>query len=469
MGSSSQQCLDRITDSDVVLAVLGITGSGKSTFISTLTNLDIGIGHNLAPKTTEIGIYSFLQESGRRVYLIDTPGFDDDVHSDIDVLREQVFLFTQLYRTGASLIGLVYLHPITKNRVDGSAMRNFRMLEQMCGLGALDRLVLLTTMWDQIDLGTPRHIDASRRQQELLDDAHFWGTMCRYGSQAMQFDEGRQSALQVIDAITDKFIQHGPVAFQIQREIVDKGKDLWMTSAARELDRELVRIKRDCDKNLGQVIDLFKQAEKKRSHESALRLTKEKDGLEQSLMDITEAHKQLQTSFETIRTEKEARFAHTLEEISREHQSLAHDIRDEFSRLQRLEEEKQESTAIYRSYYQSERHESTISSRVSYIDESFEKSYHEDQQQILQSKSKLEKSVKSKKRRKVLIQNIVPMLQILGGVGCVAGGAATMIIPVAAVGATLITAGMSGLNFSTKKKDKDESGANDYTSAFEIP
>ncbi|KAH9243433.1 hypothetical protein K456DRAFT_176205 [Colletotrichum gloeosporioides 23] len=51
MECSSVQCLDRLSKSDIIIAVFGITGSGKSTFISTLTELDTSVGHNLTSRT----------------------------------------------------------------------------------------------------------------------------------------------------------------------------------------------------------------------------------------------------------------------------------------------------------------------------------------------------------------------------------------------------------------------------------
>ncbi|ETS75751.1 hypothetical protein PFICI_12695 [Pestalotiopsis fici W106-1] len=450
-GNTSAQGFEslRISDSDIIIAVLGITGSGKSTFIQTLTHVDTGIGNSLASETTQIGIYSYYEESGRRVYLVDTPGFDEAVRSDVDVLEEQIFFFSQLFRAGAPLVGLVYMHSISKNRIGGSSVKNFRMLEQMCGPHALDRVVLLTTMWDQIEPGHAQQTLALQRHRELTKDKQFWGNMVCHGSRVMQFDGGKPSAQRVIEALATKYAQDGPVVLQIQREIVVEKKDTWNTSASREVARDLVRIKGDAKRELANLEKVERQP---RSGAASL-IAEEKAALEQKVQNVAEAERRLLTRFEDISYQKEARFAQLMDERNREYQSLLQQLQHAELKIERLEQERQESTAIYESY-QSEQYETqSYYSRSSY-DESFRSSYEQDQQLIRKSQTELDKGVKAKKRKKLLIQNIVPMLQILGGIGCVAGGAATMAIPIAAVGATMITSGASGLRFSTKDKEK---------------
>ena len=85
--------MSKLKKEDIVIALMGVTGSGKSTLVSLLSDGPVRIGHELTScKTTvsmasvhtltntgtsEIEIYSFIYKDTRRVYLIDTPGFDD--------------------------------------------------------------------------------------------------------------------------------------------------------------------------------------------------------------------------------------------------------------------------------------------------------------------------------------------------------------------------------------------------------
>lgn len=83
------------------------------------------------------------------------PGFNDTLRSDLDILKELAFFFRRIHMSGASLGGIIYVQPITTNRVQGSSKRSLRMLEQLCGLDALSRIVLCSTMWNKISLDGP--------------------------------------------------------------------------------------------------------------------------------------------------------------------------------------------------------------------------------------------------------------------------------------------------------------------------
>jgi len=85
--------MNNLTKEDIVIALMGVTGSGKSTLVSLLSDGPVRIGHELTscrstdeevfdnrltiPGTAEIEIHSFIYKDTRRIFLIDTPGFDD--------------------------------------------------------------------------------------------------------------------------------------------------------------------------------------------------------------------------------------------------------------------------------------------------------------------------------------------------------------------------------------------------------
>jgi signal recognition particle receptor subunit beta len=85
--------MSNLTKEDIVIALMGVTGSGKSTLVSLLSDGPVRIGHELTsckttgsvsseyrltnPGTAEIEIHSFIYKDTRRIFLIDTPGFDD--------------------------------------------------------------------------------------------------------------------------------------------------------------------------------------------------------------------------------------------------------------------------------------------------------------------------------------------------------------------------------------------------------
>ena len=71
--------------------------------------------------------------NGVRVWLIDTPGFDDTYRSDAEVLKDVAFWLAAAYTKHTQLAGILYLHRITEPKFQGSAKRNLRMFQQLCG------------------------------------------------------------------------------------------------------------------------------------------------------------------------------------------------------------------------------------------------------------------------------------------------------------------------------------------------
>ncbi|KAH8749642.1 hypothetical protein F5882DRAFT_421373 [Hyaloscypha sp. PMI_1271] len=106
-----------------IIAVMGITGAGKSTFTPKATGRkDIIISNNLQPRTKDAKEY-VMEHKGRQVRLIDTPGFDDDEMSDADLLKIIGDFLGTLVIDGATLAGMILLQPVTTNRVPGSEER----------------------------------------------------------------------------------------------------------------------------------------------------------------------------------------------------------------------------------------------------------------------------------------------------------------------------------------------------------
>lgn len=75
---------------------MGATGSGKSTFINTVANEELKVGHGLASETNDVVPVEF-ELMDRRVILIDTPGFEDAECGDYDILIKITAFLEELY------------------------------------------------------------------------------------------------------------------------------------------------------------------------------------------------------------------------------------------------------------------------------------------------------------------------------------------------------------------------------------
>ncbi|KAF2110120.1 P-loop containing nucleoside triphosphate hydrolase protein [Lophiotrema nucula] len=211
-------------ESDVVIAVMGMTGVGKSSFIKNITNSpDIVIGHGLASETNEVKGYD-VTHSSKRYTLVDTPGFDDSFESDESITRMILEWLQQSYQAGTRLNGIIYIHSIAQPRLQGSAIDNICMIRKLCGDGAFGQVVLATTFWNEID----EEIGIGR-ECELVNNQLYWGRMVKLGSKVKRLHNNRVSALETLSTIA----ANTEVTLQAQTEMVDQGMTPGQTAAAQ--------------------------------------------------------------------------------------------------------------------------------------------------------------------------------------------------------------------------------------------
>lgn len=129
-----------------------------------------------------------------RIWLIDTPGFDDTERSDSDILKDVAFWLASVYTKEARPAGIIYLHRISDVRLDGQALKNLRMFKQLCGQNSLNSVILATTQWSSADGVRISERVGRGRGMELIDTEDFWGGMIEKGSEVMR-DDGARSPL----------------------------------------------------------------------------------------------------------------------------------------------------------------------------------------------------------------------------------------------------------------------------------
>ncbi|KAF2690594.1 hypothetical protein K458DRAFT_398611 [Lentithecium fluviatile CBS 122367] len=204
-------------EADVGIAVMGLTGVGKSSFIKNVTRReDIQIGHGLTSETSEVHDYSFVHQ-GIRYTLVDTPGFNDTFESDETVTANILQWLESSYRAGAKLNGILYLHSIAAPKMAGSAFDNLCMFRKLCGEDALKHVVLATTFWGTMDPATEE-----RRESALMQDRKLWGRMVSAGSKVVRLENTRESALDALRVVSGA----SKITLAAQHEMVDEVRGL---------------------------------------------------------------------------------------------------------------------------------------------------------------------------------------------------------------------------------------------------
>ena len=244
--------------------------------------------------TAEVQLANEFTLDGRMVTLIDTPGFDDTTKSDTEILKMIGFFLANTsvcigvhhtpillteplnrYEEGSTLAGVIYVHRISDNRFGGITGRNFNMFRKLCGESTLKNVVLVTNMWKR---GSQ---DTNTAREKELSDKFFKPTLNK-GAQMIRHHNTTESAHDIIRRI----MKNHPVVLQIQRELVDEGKDIINTAAGDSINREL---KDQIERH---------QAELKGLREEMMRALKEKD--EETRRELEEAKRKLEEQMERI-------------------------------------------------------------------------------------------------------------------------------------------------------------------------
>ncbi|KAK4553241.1 hypothetical protein LTR86_009771 [Recurvomyces mirabilis] len=215
-----------IKPDDDFIAVMGVTGAGKSTFVSQCTGSPrLNVGHGLESFTQRTTLHSF-QHRDRTVHLIDTPGFNDTFRSDDDVFSEVAYTLVKAHQLGIRISGIVYLQSMIDVRMQGTAVRSIRILEALCGRDAYPGIVLAATHCESCS--------PAERQNKLIElqsNPAFWHGLCKGGSMVAECQNTRPSALSIVDTLLDRRQRH---ILDFQRQM-SNGMRLQDTNAGIQL------------------------------------------------------------------------------------------------------------------------------------------------------------------------------------------------------------------------------------------
>ncbi|KAF9058618.1 P-loop containing nucleoside triphosphate hydrolase protein, partial [Rhodocollybia butyracea] len=212
-------------------SVMGSTGTGKSSFIRTISgDQTVRVGSNLHSETLDIQRVEFTERnSGRKVTLVDTPGFDDSDISDTDILKMITNFLLNEYDANRKLNGIVYLQRISDPRFGGQNKRTLRMFQKLCGTDTYRNIVVVTTFWDKVS-------DQEGQARESQMKSSFFRELVDRGAAFMRHTRDLGTAQKVIDHI---FTLHEPTFPMIVKEIREDGKN-FIDTAAGSMQREEV-------------------------------------------------------------------------------------------------------------------------------------------------------------------------------------------------------------------------------------
>lgn len=140
----------KTTNQKVIIAVVGDTGVGKSSFIKLATGADLNIGGGLMRVTNDI-LAVPCKIGDRDVELLDTPGFDGTTDEVWTLITDWM---SHSYKDRLCLSGIIYLRSISNYRITGGSWSQYRRLCELYRANNLS-VLLATNLWEHIpqDLG----------------------------------------------------------------------------------------------------------------------------------------------------------------------------------------------------------------------------------------------------------------------------------------------------------------------------
>ncbi|GAB1317168.1 hypothetical protein MFIFM68171_07378 [Madurella fahalii] len=212
-------------DTSIVIAVMGVTGSGKSSFIRGITSNDnVRVGLGLRSETSEIQAFK-LRTSSRNIDLVDTPGFDDTERPDFEILEKLVDWVLKCSTNGQCLAGILLLHPITHNRFQGSSRRMLSTFKKLLGDDYFQKVLLVTTFWNDVQPSI-----GEQREKELLDLPDAWKPMIKDGARIERMGRDYDRFIPLLEGMA---ASPGPQLL-VQKEL-SQGKSLDQTMAGLSL------------------------------------------------------------------------------------------------------------------------------------------------------------------------------------------------------------------------------------------
>jgi hypothetical protein len=269
--------------------------------------------------------------------LIDTPGFNDTFLDDAAILAQLSAFMESTYRAKVKLTAIIYLHPIVNDRLEGSALSNLSMFRKLCGPKFYPNIVLATTFWSRVSQSL-----GSQREAQLRENAEFWGSMLKRGSQIVRLPDDREESIALLLSLAGK----AKAALQIQEELVDRQLLLSQTEAGANAKN--VQALEDLRKEFTQkLLDLAaaRKAELQRQQAQFAKIRAEQEkAFEAQLRKQKEELEEIKKAQEALIRQAEERRKKALEEqaeLVRQTQLETEKLKSELERLAIKDEQEQ--------------------------------------------------------------------------------------------------------------------------------
>ncbi|TFK24911.1 hypothetical protein FA15DRAFT_669112 [Coprinopsis marcescibilis] len=204
-------------------------------FINLLLGKSIApVSDKIDPCTTQLNYYAIVNSNlhpilkGRRLVLLDTPGFQNTYEDDTEMLRKVATWLSASYQAKMKVAGIIYVFPIYPGKMNHHERSNIELLKELFGEDSLFRVFLTTSRWKNC----PADVGALR-EDELVN--RHWKSLLKAGASMYRFTEDSACVRGILSAILDRFDADKSNRYSAPLQIQRK-------SAAKETFRFLSRI-----------------------------------------------------------------------------------------------------------------------------------------------------------------------------------------------------------------------------------
>ena len=238
------------------------------------------------------------------------------------------------YESGSKLAGVIYIHRISDKRFTGISSRNFKMFRELCGDSSLKNVILVTNMWGEVskDVG-------EAREEELT--TNFFKSVLDKGAQLARHHNTAQSAYNIIRSI----MKNQPIILQIQRELVDEGKNIINTSAGEAVNKELNEQMRRHEADLKAVQESMMEALKEKDEETRQEMEEETRKIQEQMEKIRMDSEGMASKYDEEKKRMQEEMDRVREEARQERQRVEAEHKQQLDNINRLLAERSNASA----------------------------------------------------------------------------------------------------------------------------
>jgi len=237
----------------------------------------------------------------RKVILIDTPGFDDTTRSDTEVLSDIALYLSALSKSPVKLVGILYCHRVTDVRLSGSSRKSIVMLKKLCGEDSYQHVVIVTTMWDNLD----NEAQGNVRTKQLFTNKEFFGDMVGIGAKPWRFEKTKEDARTLIGQL----LNHDEnVVLDIQQQLVH-GQRLEETTVGAFIYQDLLDRRKKYLEELRELEQALKEARESRDTDMLSVISEDDRNQRRQLANLENDRRTLQASVSELAVRQHPEFA----------------------------------------------------------------------------------------------------------------------------------------------------------------